>query len=116
MKKLLLIFAFVGASMMSIAQDTKEIYCEVIGRATLSFTGKIKIDIDFGQENKAFEGFNADALKDPVTGKPIKFNSMIDALNFMAADGWIFVNAYNITEASGNTQYHYIMRKVVPKK
>lgn len=110
-----MIVAFVGASMLSFAQDTKEIYCEITGRATLSFTGKIKIDIDFGQQNKAFEGFNADALKDPVTGKPIKFNSMIDALNYMAADGWLFVNAYNITEANGNTQYHYIMRKVVPK-
>lgn len=116
MKKIILALLFVSSALFSFAQDTQEIYCEVVGKATLSLTGKIKIDIDFGQQNQVFEGINHDALKDPVTGKPMKFNSMIDALNFMAGDGWVFVNAYNISDNNGNTQYHYIMRKVVPKQ
>jgi len=112
MKKLLFLTVFVFATVVAMSQETREVYCEVIGRATLSFSGKIKIEVDFGQENKAFEGFNSDVIKDPATGKPIKFNSMIDALNFMAADGWKLVNAYDVS-SSDATVYHYVMRKEV---
>ncbi|MFZ5552172.1 MAG: hypothetical protein ACOZCO_03580 [Bacteroidota bacterium] len=116
MKKLLLTLAlFVGITAASMAQ-TQEAYCEIVGRATLSLTGKIKIDVDFGQENKAFEGINNDVIKDPATGKPKKFNSMIDALNFMAADGWMLVGSYPVVDSSGNVEYHYIMKKSVTKK
>lgn len=111
----LLVLVF-GLSFNSFAQDTQEIYCEVVGRAALSLTGKIKIEVDFGQENKVFEGFNQDMLKDPVTGKPIKFNSMIDALNHMAGDGWMLVGSYPVVDASANVEYHYIMKKTVEKK
>lgn len=117
MKKLFLLFALAfGLSFSAGAQDTKEVYCEIVGRATFSFTGKIKIEVDFGQENKVFEGINNDVLKDPATGKPKKFNSMIDALNFMAADGWIFVNAYNVPGANSENEYHYVMRKTIKKQ
>ncbi len=123
MKKFLLILAFGLMSVMtaeSYAQDTKEVYCEVIGRATWSLKGKIKIEVDFGQENGVFEGFNKDVLKDPATGKNKRFNSMIDALNFMAADGWVFVNAFNVSNGNSNAsgsgmsnEFHYIMRKTI---
>lgn len=117
MKKLFILFVLVfGFSSSSMSQDTQEIYCEVVGRATLSLTGKIKIEVDFGQENKAFEGFNQDMLKDPVTGKPIKFNSMIDALNHLAGDGWMLVGSYPVVDSSGNVEYHYIMKKTTEKK
>src|SRR5687767_7609639 len=108
MKKIVCMLAFLAGISFSVnaqsTDTTMETYCEVIGRAALSLTGKIKIEVDFGQENKMFEGFNNDMLKDPVTGKPMKFNSMIDALNHMASKGWLFVNAYQITENS-NTEY-----------
>ncbi len=123
MKKFLMILAFglmTAVTTESYAQETREIYCEVIGRATFSFKGKIKIEVDFGQENKFFEGANKDVLKDPATGKNKKFNSMIDALNYMAADGWVFVNAYNVSNGNSNAsgsgmsnEFHYIMRKTV---
>jgi hypothetical protein len=118
MKKIIFIATMVlcfNTSNYAQTSETTETYCEVIGRAALSLTGKLKIEVDFGQENKVFEGINNDMLKDPVTGKPMKFNSMIDALNHMASQGWLFVNAFDITDNS-NTTYHYIMRRVVPKK
>jgi hypothetical protein len=118
MKKLVLLLAVIaGLSFSGNAQtdSTTETYCEIVGRAALSLTGKIKIEVDFGQANKVFEGFNNDMLKDPVTGKPMKFNSMIDALNHMASKGWLFVNAYQITDSNG-TEYHYIMRRILTKK
>ncbi len=115
MRKFFLLLVFIAITGLSAAQETQEVYCEIVGRSTFSFTGKIKIEIDFGQENRMFKGFNTDILKDPVSGKPIRFNSMIDALNFMAQDGWTFVNAYNMTDSNNNIEYHYIMKKVVPK-
>lgn len=126
MRKLVLIalFGLIAAfSNQSFAQETRELYCEVIGRATFSFKGKIKIEVDFGQENGVFEGFNKDVLKDPATGKIKKFNSMIDALNFMANDGWVLVNAFNVSSGDSNAsgggmsnEYHYILKKVVNKE
>jgi hypothetical protein len=117
MKKLFtLLVLFVGLSLTTMAQETKEAYCEVVGRATLSLSGKIKIDVDFGQANKVFEGINNDKLKDPVTGKAIKFNSMIDALNHMAGDGWMLVGSYPIVNTGGDVEYHYIMKKTVAKE
>lgn len=115
--------AFMLMGMVSFAQTTQETYCEVIGRAAFSLKGKIKIEVDFGQENKMFEGANKDVLKDPATGKNRKFNSMIDALNFMSSNGWLFVNAYNVSSGNSNAsgggasnEYHYIMKKVVTVK
>ena len=43
-------------------------------------------------------------------GEKIVFNSMIDAMNYMGALGWNFVQAYAITMANANV-YHYIMYK-----
>jgi len=63
--------------------------------------------VDFGQEVKWYEARNP--LVDE-SGQSIKFNSMIDALNYMAKDDWHFVNAYSLTIKNENV-YHYIMRK-----
>lgn len=104
-----------AAPSASAQEEAQEMYCEIIGRGTLSLRGKIKIEVDFGQENKVFEGFDSDVLKDPVTGKNMKFNSMVDALNFMSGQGWVFVNAYPINN-NGEPEYHYIMKKTVPKQ
>ena len=45
-------------------------------------------------------------------GKPIKFESMIDALNYMSGQGWRFVDAYAITAGNQNV-YHWIMSKTI---
>lgn len=46
-------------------------------------------------------------------GKPIKFESMIDAMNYMSSKGWSFVDAYAITSGNKNV-YHWIMKLSVP--
>ncbi|MFY9352844.1 MAG: hypothetical protein WBI52_07555 [Bacteroidales bacterium] len=84
----------------------KFVYAEIVGTAKFMST-KIIIQIDFGQKMNAFAD---NRLKDPKTGKPIVFNSMIDALNFMGKQGWEFVQAYTITEGN-NGVYHYILKK-----
>jgi len=88
---------------------SQEVYCEIVGKAVGFFRSKVEIEVDFGQEKSWFGGKNP--LSD-LNGKIIKFNSMIDALNHIAKDEWVFVNAYSITNKDQNV-YHYVMRKVI---
>ena len=97
------------------AQEPHKVYCELIGVSNLTGTS-IKINVDMGQPMK-FGKFNQRAIYDD-NGEKIKFNSMIDALNYFGKLGWSFVQAYAISTESDTTQtdvYHYIMSKVVSK-
>ncbi|MCU0434048.1 MAG: hypothetical protein MUC87_11380 [Bacteroidia bacterium] len=91
------------------AEDSKakETYCMIMGTRML-LSNKVTITIDYGQETKIFSDTR---IKDE-TGKVEKFNSMIDALNYMSEQGWEFVNAYPIT-TSNSLVYHYILKKQV---
>ncbi|GAB2197058.1 hypothetical protein [Sessilibacter sp. MAH4] len=90
----------------------QEVYCEVVGRSVGLIKKKIEINVDFGESIGWIERLTGgNPMKDSF-GKIIQFNSMIDALNHMAKDGWLFVNAYSITLKDQNV-YHYIMRKVI---
>ncbi|MBP7152309.1 MAG: hypothetical protein KBA43_06560 [Paludibacteraceae bacterium] len=84
----------------------KFVYAEIVGTAKFMST-KVTIEVSFGQRVKTFAD---NRLKDPKTGKPIVFNSMIDALNFMGKQGWEFIQAYVITEGNNNV-YHYLLKK-----
>jgi len=43
-----------------------------------------------------------------------KFNTVVDALNYMGKDGWIFINAF--PSQNGNEQiYHYVFKKLFLK-
>lgn len=97
------------------AQEPHKVYCELIGVSNLTGTS-IKINVDMGQPMK-FGKLNQRAIYDD-NGEKIKFNSMIDALNYFGKLGWSFVQAYAISTESDTTQtdvYHYIMSKVVSK-
>lgn len=83
-----------------------EEYCMVLATSKLLST-KLTIQIDFGQEWSFWK--DKRSLRDE-NGKKIVFNSVIDALNFMAEDGWEFVNAYAITVGNQNV-YHYVLKR-----
>lgn len=88
-------------------QNEKYTYCEIVGTSNFTHT-KVTVDIDFGQEINFWTQHEQRALKDE-NGNQIKFNSMIDALNYLGDKGWIFVQAYAITV--GNTDvYHYLLK------
>lgn len=82
-------------------------YVKIVGTSKLF--GKLKIEIDFGQPKKFFDWPDTNTIKDK-DGKIISFNSMIDAINFMAQNGYKFVNAYTLSVKS-ELIYHYILRK-----
>ncbi|MEO6135166.1 MAG: hypothetical protein ABIP35_08440 [Ginsengibacter sp.] len=41
----------------------------------------------------------------------MKFNSMTDALNFMNANGYQFVQAYGVSISNKEIEHYYLMRK-----
>jgi hypothetical protein len=116
MKKAILSIIIVLICTLSKGQDikadsTKFTYCELVGTGRL-LSNKVTVQIDFGQITKFFSD---NRYKDPTTGKPVIFNSMIDALNFMGKDGWEFVQAYIVTEGSGTSSqnvYHFLLKKL----
>lgn len=66
----------------------------------------VVISVDYGQPRKLFK---SQMIKGP-DGKTKTFNSVIDALNFMSANGWEYVNSYAITVAGSNV-YHYLLKR-----
>lgn len=82
------------------------VYCQLVGTANFTMT-KVTVEIDFGQARKVFER-NKRLLDE--NGKPIKFNSMVDAMNYMGSMGWEFVQAYVVTVGNSNV-YHWLLKK-----
>jgi len=82
-------------------------YIQILGTSK-TFSRKITVEIDFGQEDKAFNSNDTKLIDSD--GKRLIFNSMIDALNFFSKNGFEFVDAYAITIDNKNV-YHYLLRK-----
>ena len=82
-----------------------EQYCQLIVTPRL-FSNKVTVDIDFGEE----KSFWKDERLTTYDGKLKKFNTIIDALNFMGKQGWFFINTYPV-EVGGNVVYHYAFKK-----
>lgn len=94
------------SSVVQDSQDPKYVYAQIMGTQKFLST-KVTISVDFGQSR----GFFSDTrLRDEKTGQVQSFNSMVDALNYMANDGWEVVQAYAITVAQQNV-YHYLLRR-----
>jgi hypothetical protein len=117
MKKLFLLASFVVMGFAANAQvlveetninelDVK--FVELIGRNKVGF-GKIKVIVDYGQK---ISWLKSQAIRS-ADGTKAAFNSMIDALNFMDANGWDFVSNYVIpaTTEGGNNEVRYILVK-----
>ena len=47
------------------------------------------------------------------SGKPIKFNSAVDALNYMSSLGWELVTAFETGTNGNNVGYHFLMTKTL---
>ena len=114
MKKLLLFSFFLFMSPALFAQSPSQpqqyIFSDIVsGRSPGLFNSKVSIKVDFGQRTKYFED---NRMRDPRTGELIIFNSIVDALNFMSAEGWELVQVY--VEVGENTsRTHYLMKKPI---
>lgn len=103
MKKLLFTLFFLASFIYGYSQETQYSYCQIVG---YGFFGKVKVSVDYGEEIKYWK----DARINDEAGKAMKFNSMIDALNYMALQGWEHVQAYAITTGSSNVYHHLLKR------
>src|SRR5690349_16186878 len=104
MKKGIIALLFTLLSHALFAQnDTTKIeqYCQIIATPRL-FSNIVTIDIDFGEE----KSFWSDTRLKNYDGSLKKFNTIIDALNFMGREGWIFINAYPVRNGNSDV-YHY---------
>jgi hypothetical protein len=109
MKKIivLILIQMVALSLFAQSDTTKvEQYCQVIATPRL-LSNKVTIDIDFGEE----KSYWTDNRLRTYNGKVKKFNTIIDALNFMGKEGWVFINAYPVTIAN-STIYHFAFKKL----
>ena len=112
MKKLLTIGIFLISTLITNAQtDSSKVeqYCQVIATSSL-LSNKVTIDIDFGDE----KSFWRDTRLKTDAGRLKKFNTVIDALNYMGREGWIFINAYPVRMAETEI-YHFAFKKQFPK-
>ena len=95
----------------SISQSSKFVYCEIVGTGNLLGTKISRIEIDYGQEVSFWNQYNQRTLKDD-SGKVVKFNSMVDALNYMGSLGWEFAQAYVVTNGNQNV-YHFLLKRKI---
>ena len=114
MKKIIFFVVMMFSSFLLKGQEIKSdttiyTYCEILGTESL-FSGKVKISIDYGEARKYFF---LDLYKDPTTGKPFVFNSMVDALNFMGKDHWQVVLAYAVSGGQSGNFYHFLLKKQI---
>lgn len=110
MKKLFL-FLFITFISCSVYSQNRRFYCEVKG-IEKSITSGLKIIFDFGESTSYnIWGDLSSKLKFvDEKGKEIKFNSMIDAANYMVEKGWTFQQAYS-SSYGGSPVIHWIFYK-----
>ena len=117
MKKILLLAAlFISVNVMA-QNDTTETMIEQYARLEATarlFSTKVTIAIDFGDERSLWSD---NRLRDAETGKLTKFNTIVDALNYMGEQGWTLVNAFPVNANTPNSSpvYHYYFKKKYAK-
>ena len=81
---------------------------------------QVTVGIDFGQEDamrtNALGGVASRNKLVGDDGKPLSFNSMVDAMNYMGSLGWEFEQAYVVTMpgmGGGQNVYHWLLSKYI---
>ncbi|MCJ8153275.1 hypothetical protein MKJ01_05805 [Chryseobacterium sp. SSA4.19] len=114
--KMLTFFVTLAMTQVAFAQTVNDVpikdidvdYIQIIGTGR-SLSTKVNVEIDFGQETKSISFKNGTNIKDD-RGRNMKFNSMMDALNFMSANGFSFQFAYTMNDEKDKAIY-YILKK-----
>jgi len=113
MKKLILLLAISLLTVsFSIAQTPHKVYCEIVGTSNLTGTKISRLEVDMGQCSTLGTYFNAHTLVDENNEK-MKFNSMMDAMNYFGKYGWEFVQAFVVGTTPGNSVYHFVLSKEI---
>jgi hypothetical protein len=125
MKQILLTLTLLTSSFFLKAQTINDIpvkdidvnYVQIVGEAK-PLAAKPRVQIDFGQRTKMFSSGKDNTVRDEA-GKIVKFNSMMDALNFFSSYGFELVSSYVTPESNAdfnNTTHYYILKNTNKKK
>lgn len=103
-----------GETVVNTEKGTFKVYCEIVSNVRNLFSNKTNVEFDFGQASKFWS--NDRQIVDE-NGRPITFNSVLDAVNYMSYRGWVFEQMYIVQSMSngdsGSPAYHWIMSKEV---
>lgn len=124
MKKFLMLLVLMMPSVMMAQEentlpenDDEEItvFAQIMGinKNVLGIGNKLSVEIDFGDE-KSFWGNDGRNILIDENGKELKFNSMVDAMNFMGSQGWEYEDSYVITVAQQHV-IHWLLSKKIRK-
>ncbi|WP_208394695.1 hypothetical protein [Mucilaginibacter gilvus] len=109
MKKIFLM-AFILMSLRTLAQTDSvkvEQFCQIIAVPRL-LSNKVTIDVDFGDEKNYWTETRIKTLE----GKVKKFNTIIDAMNYMGRLGWSFINAYPVRTYTTEI-FHFAFKRLI---
>ena len=124
MKKFLMLLALLIPSVMMAQEENKlpdnddeeiTVFAKISGinKNLLGLGNKLSVEIDFGDE-KSFWGNDGRNILIDDNGKELKFNSMIDAMNFMGRQGWEYEDSYVIT-VDQQPVIHWLLSKKIKK-
>jgi hypothetical protein len=102
----LVLFIAINASAQENGDTKVEQYCEVVATPKL-LSAKVTIDVDYGDERSFWKD---NRLRDEG-GKLKKFNTTIDALNYLGKQGWKLVNAFPVIVGTNSQVYHYVLKR-----
>lgn len=100
----LLLLLILSMSTLFAQENSKYVYCE-IHTYMKGMGGKQGALIDFGSKSE----LQNDKTYLDDAGQPLKFDSAIDAMNFMSNNGWELIQAYVYTFPVCN----YVLKKKV---
>lgn len=82
-------------------------YIQLVGKNTALLDTKFKVFVDYGQEGKYMK---SGVIKNSK-GEIQKFNSMMDALNYMNKNGWIYSNSNEVLVGRFTYSYYLLEKK-----
>ena len=113
MKRMFILMALLVAVCCAQAQSVNQpgekypVYCSVKGYNFWG-VGKVKVQLDLGYKTSNFE-----TLLDE-NGKQIKFNTMMEVINYMAKRGWELDQVCFFTEGLSKTNVaNYVLKKYI---
>jgi hypothetical protein len=77
--------------------------------AQAKFNGRYVVSIDFGQQQKLV---SLNLFRD-AAGKVVEFNSAMDALNWLNAQGWELASTFVLVDDGASVAY-YVLRRRLP--
>ena len=117
MKKMILLAAslllFAAAAFAQEPAKPYKVYCAFVSE-TRVLSYECEVDMDYGQEASSW---TTDRRLYDEKGKTLKFNSVMDAVNYLGRKGWVLEECSQVLTptnvGSDNPSYRWIMSKMI---